>query len=187
MCLNLLENSGSVQVSTAISLPLPYLLIVCSQPRRCLQSLSCSTMAVNLHITLIGNLIELQQNSEFLNITVFYAICNFRRTFLCIKHSFTDSSPPCQRITYEGRSIIYLPKQERRQWADWNKSVLVGTCLEVSHMQPQLSAILTVRVTTCQVSLRVSSQQACCSFMTTRQCSCLQNLKLPFSNVGSSS
>ena len=43
---------------------------------------------------------------------------------------------------YEGRSIIYLPKQERRQWADWNKSVRVGTCLEVSHMQPQLIAIL---------------------------------------------
>ena len=38
--------------------------------------------------------------------------------------------------------MIYLPKQERRQWADWNKSVRVGTCLEVSHMQPQLSAIL---------------------------------------------
>ena len=43
---------------------------------------------------------------------------------------------------YVGCSIIYLPKQERRQWADWNKSVRVGTCLEVSHMQPQLSAIL---------------------------------------------
>ena len=40
------------------------------------------------------------------------------------------------------RSIIYLPKQERKQWADWNKSVHVGTCVEVSHMQPQLSAIL---------------------------------------------
>ena len=45
-------------------------------------------------------------------------------------------------MIHEGRSIIYLPKQERRQWADWNKSVPVGTCLEVSHMQPQLSAIL---------------------------------------------
>ena len=32
-----------------------------------------------------------------------------------------------------------------------------------------------------------SSQQACCSFMTTRQCTCLQNLKLPFGNVGSNS
>ena len=47
------------------------------------------------------------------------------------------------KYSYEGRSIIYLPKQERRQWADWNKSMHVGTCLEVSHMQPQLSAILT--------------------------------------------
>ena len=35
-------------------------------------------------------------------------------------------------------------------------SVRVGTCLEVSHMQPQLSAILTVRVTACQVNLCVS-------------------------------
>ena len=43
---------------------------------------------------------------------------------------------------YGERSIIYLPKQERRQWADWNKSVHVGTHLEVSHMQPQLRAIL---------------------------------------------
>ena len=40
-----------------------------------------------------------------------------------------------------------------------------------------------VRVTACQVSLCVSSQQSCCSFMTTRQCTWLQNLKLPFSNV----
>ena len=32
-----------------------------------------------------------------------------------------------------------------------------------------------------------SSQQACCSFVTTRQCTCLQNLKLPFGNVVSSS
>ena len=37
-------------------------------------------------------------------------------------------------------------------------------------MQPQLSAVLTVRVTACQVSLCASSQQACCSFVTTRQC-----------------
>ena len=37
-------------------------------------------------------------------------------------------------------------------------------------MQPQLSGILTVRVTACQVSLCVSSQQVCCSFMTTHQC-----------------
>ena len=43
---------------------------------------------------------------------------------------------------YEARLIIHLPKQERRQWVDWNKSVHVGTCLEVSHMQRQLSAIL---------------------------------------------
>ena len=88
---------------------------------------------------------------------------------------------------YVGCSIIYLPKPERRQWADWNKSVHVGTCVELSHMQPQLSAILTVGVTTYQVSLCVSSQQACCSFMTTRQCTCLQNLKPPFSNVDSNS
>jgi len=47
-----------------------------------------------------------------------------------------------QNRVYVGRSIIYLPKQERRQLVDWNKSVRVGTCLEVSHMQPQLSAIL---------------------------------------------
>ena len=46
------------------------------------------------------------------------------------------------RYRYVERSVIYLPKLERRQWADWNKSVHVGTCLEVSHMQPQLSAIL---------------------------------------------
>ena len=45
-------------------------------------------------------------------------------------------------LRYVGRSTIYLPKQQRRQWADWNKSVRVGTCLEVSHMEPQLSAIL---------------------------------------------
>ena len=63
--------------------------------------------------------------------------------------------------TYEGCSIIYLPKQERRQWADWNKSVDVGTCLEVSHMQTQLSEILTVRVTECQVNLCVRFLRNC--------------------------
>ena len=62
---------------------------------------------------------------------------------------------------YEMCSIIYLPKQERRQWADWNKSVHVGTCLEVSHMQPHLSAILTVRVTACQVNLCVRFLRNC--------------------------
>ena len=45
-------------------------------------------------------------------------------------------------LVYGQHSIIFLPKQERRQWADWNKSVHVETCLEVSHMRPQLSAIL---------------------------------------------
>ena len=64
-------------------------------------------------------------------------------------------------IAYVERSIFYLPKQERRQWADWNKSVHVGTCLEVSHMQPQLSAILTVRVTACQVNLCVRFLRNC--------------------------
>ena len=48
----------------------------------------------------------------------------------------------CFTLTYGERSVIYLPKQDRRQWADWNKSVHVETYLEVSHMQPQLSAIL---------------------------------------------
>jgi hypothetical protein len=62
---------------------------------------------------------------------------------------------------YVERSIIYLPKQERMQWADWNKSVHAGTCLEVSHMQPQLSVILTVRVTACQVNLCVRFLRNC--------------------------
>ena len=62
---------------------------------------------------------------------------------------------------YVGRSIIYLGKQERRQWAEWNKSVHVGTCLEVSHMQPKLSAILTVRVTPYQVNLCVRFLRNC--------------------------
>ena len=40
--------------------------------------------------------------------------------------------------TYGERSIIYLSRKEGKE----RKSVHVGTCLEVSHMQPQLSAIL---------------------------------------------
>ena len=47
--------------------------------------------------------------------------------------------------TYGESSIIYIPKQESRQLADWNKSVRVGRCLEVSHVQPQLSMILSER------------------------------------------
>ena len=64
-------------------------------------------------------------------------------------------------LLYEGCSIIYLPKQEKRQWVDWNTSVHVGSCLEVSHMQPQFSAILTVRVTACQVKLCVRFLRNC--------------------------
>ena len=65
------------------------------------------------------------------------------------------------QYVYVERSIIYLPKLESRQWADWNKSVHAGTCLEVSHMQPQLSAILSEwqhikRACMCALSRRVA-------------------------------
>jgi len=68
----------------------------------------------------------------------------------CTDLKLTQTTPdeaPTQNLTnlipnYEGCSIIYLPEYERRQWADWNKSVHVRTCLEVSHMQSQLRASL---------------------------------------------
>ena len=84
------------------------------------------------------------------------AVLGYETDVLKWKHSYMVFR---KRRWYVGRSIIYVPEQERRQWADWNKSVRVGTCLEVSHMQPQLSAILSV--TACQVKLCVRFLRNC--------------------------
>jgi hypothetical protein len=79
MCLNLLEPSGSIQACTAIPLPLHYLLIACSQPRRCFQLAYSNTVPVSLRITLLEPLLNFGRIDLFLNTPIFYAVCNLRR------------------------------------------------------------------------------------------------------------